>query len=707
MPTTLQPARPATPSPPRPATSAAPLQILAVRPGRRPVDEGIRPGTGSTAPLGLVGGSTGDDVLCVLFRPTKPVTGVRLSAWFVPRPTGALTDPVPVPGLQHLPVPPRHVGPPRDPGRLRDAGGFDPDTAQAYVAALRPGHDLVPGPRWMWPEADPALRAATPDGQDPFTFTHQYTQRVRVELTVDDQPEAGASIEIDIVDVDRFGSLYERLLTRLVRPDTRRQARERGLSRVWDAYHPWYPVLAIGLAKARRYLHAVREDVSRQRHNLPDPAWLMRVGIYLELLTFLGIAEAVRDEYPDLLNPAERRCVEHSPAFAQIRRRIDPTAWRRVWQHRDIVPAAGPLTAAGPVDIRNLLRKETANLAFLEVHHDDLRHALQLAGPEPSGGRRAWQRVFRDAERAVLQTSAEVFPELRHLGPAVTEFVCWHEAGQFPVPAPVPPWLTALFGDRDGLYPTAARHYRRSMNEVATWARECGLMAHPGAECIPADASLIESRLRADTARCAALDAADGLATDAGGDTHGIPAGLLHATRVFAPLTVAQTAQLAAHSVRRELAPGDLILREGQHASALHIVERGTVQITVRQPDDVELAVATVGPADVLGEHSLLTGQPASATVRALDRAIIHEIPGPTLRALLQQRPDLAVELTLLLGQRRAHRHHAAQRYLFGRPPHEPRLSRLASIVRDALLTGASGRLRGTRGDAKRPPDRA
>ena len=50
------------------------------------------------------------------------------------------------------------------------------------------------------------------------------------------------------------------------------------------------PVLAIGSEKARLYLRAILNDLLLQRRNLPDSRWLLRVGIYLELLTCVGLA---------------------------------------------------------------------------------------------------------------------------------------------------------------------------------------------------------------------------------------------------------------------------------------------------------------------------------------------------------------------------------------------------------------------------------
>jgi hypothetical protein len=150
------------------------------------------------------------------------------------------------------------------------------------------------------------------------------------------------------------------------------------------------------------------------------------------------------------------------------------------------------------VGARNLLRKQRATRAFLELHHDDLEQALELAGPALGGTHETWLRVFRDAERAVLRNVAGAFPELEALPTEWREFALWHERGDFETLGlgRVPRWLSWLVGDRDGVFASASREYRRSMNEVAHRARERGWMDYAGEECVPREASLIESLLR-------------------------------------------------------------------------------------------------------------------------------------------------------------------------------------------------------------------
>jgi hypothetical protein len=89
----------------------------------------------------------------------------------------------------------------------------------------------------------------------------------RVPVTIND-----ARTELDVYEASRFGSLYTRVVARVLTPDAEAQG-------VDVAHPPWYPVLLIGSYKAELYTRALIGDVVFKRHNLADPAWLVRVGL--------------------------------------------------------------------------------------------------------------------------------------------------------------------------------------------------------------------------------------------------------------------------------------------------------------------------------------------------------------------------------------------------------------------------------------------
>ena len=82
-------------------------------------------------------------------------------------------------------------------------------------------------------------------------------------------------------------------------------------------------MLTIGGDKAALYTDTLVADIVGKECHFTDPAWLLRVGVYLELLTCMGIIEAVRADVGDLLESDERDAFETSDAFSEIRRHVD------------------------------------------------------------------------------------------------------------------------------------------------------------------------------------------------------------------------------------------------------------------------------------------------------------------------------------------------------------------------------------------------
>jgi CRP-like cAMP-binding protein len=612
-------------------------------PGRRPEDEAAHPGLGSSEDVGVILPGSDEDPAHLLYTLAGPAD-VRATVSFT-GPDGSLA-PIPVPGWEDRALPPVRFAPESDRLLLR----------------LSPARDLLPG-SWRWEEAGEALRAGATDAEDPFTFGHQFSQRMRIELRVGDEC---ATTSLLVCDLRRCGSLYARLLERLVVPDTDRQAAAAGVPSPGPAYHPWFPVLLIGSDKAALYTRALVEDIARAGQHLSDPGWLVRVGLYLELLTFLGICEAVGEN--DLLSPAERHAFETAPAFAELRSRIDPDAWREVWELRQIAFPRRGAPRTGPVSALNLLAKKKATLRFLHVHHEDLKHAIELAGENRHNAQETWQRVFRDAERAVLRNIPQAFPELGFMPESLRELILWHRGVR------VPPALGGVLADQQGLFAAACNQYRASMNGVARWARRRGLMDHTGRECVPRQVSLLEAHVN-QPARVALLQRYDGYgpALDVGAslpEMYRRPAaelpGLLATAPLFAELSAVEREALARAARPMTLGPTERLVIEGHEGTrSLYVLADGELEVLRRDANGHDHVIDRMDKGAVIGEMSLLTGAPYSATVRAVDGAVVYEFGAPQHDPILHDHPGVVSSLQAIMGERtrdRPAREQAAQR---------------------------------------------
>jgi CRP-like cAMP-binding protein len=496
-------------------------------------------------------------------------------------------------------------------------------------------------------------------------------RRARLELSVTLEGSTVASDEtwFDVCDVRNFGSLYTRVLDRLVAVDTTRQALAAGVPDPGVAYHPWYPALRVGGDKAALYTAAVVADIVDKQHHLTDASWLLRVGVNLELLTCFGIFQALREEVGDLLEPDERAAFEESEAFSEIRRLVNPHAWREAWGLRAIAFPRFGTPRAGPVSVLNLRRKRNATLRFLRVHHEDLKQAIELAGPNRFNAQETWQRVFRDAERAMLRQAGNAFPELSFLPAPAKEAVLWQRVG---------------IAGQHGVFPTMCSQYRASMNSVADWAKARGLMDHAGPESVPLEASLLEAYVH-NPSWVAVLQRQDGLGPNLTVAEPAVGAEptiaeieqLLAGIPILRMLSTDDVHALAVGARPLLLGPTQRFVVEGREGTSLFLVGEGTVEVRIRNDDGSDRLVDTMGPGAVVGEMALLTGEERTATVRSVGETVVYEISRELYAPLLAANPEWLDELAALMAERLARR-----RSRMDEPDHRVHTERILERIR-------------------------
>lgn len=122
---------------------------------------------------------------------------------------------------------------------------------------------------------------------------------------------------------------------------------------------------------------------------------------------------------------------------------------------------------------------------------------------------------------------------------------------------------------------------------------------------------------------------------------------------LFALLSDEARGRVADGARERRFAPGETIVREGDRGSSMFVVESGRLGVSVHGKVGQTQRIAVLEQGAAFGEISLLTGDPRSATVRALTEATLLEIDKSTLSSILRENPSLCGMLELTMQERR------------------------------------------------------
>ena len=119
----------------------------------------------------------------------------------------------------------------------------------------------------------------------------------------------------------------------------------------------------------------------------------------------------------------------------------------------------------------------------------------------------------------------------------------------------------------------------------------------------------------------------------------------LRAIELFRPLPEGELEFIRPALSVEEYSVGDVLMAEGDPGEELFILLSGEVKVVTghRQPE--ETVVRTMGPVEVLGEMSLLTSEPRSATVIATERSHTLVLTKAALDEVLLNHPDICMAL--------------------------------------------------------------
>jgi CRP/FNR family transcriptional regulator, cyclic AMP receptor protein len=116
---------------------------------------------------------------------------------------------------------------------------------------------------------------------------------------------------------------------------------------------------------------------------------------------------------------------------------------------------------------------------------------------------------------------------------------------------------------------------------------------------------------------------------------------------IFSACSQRELAQVASLTVLATMSAGSFLTRQGAAGGIAYVLASGSAEV-VRNGK----RLAKLGPGDVIGELSLIDGQPRSATVKALTEIEVLELDARDLAKLMKKVPSVVRKLLDSLATR-------------------------------------------------------
>jgi CPA2 family monovalent cation:H+ antiporter-2 len=128
------------------------------------------------------------------------------------------------------------------------------------------------------------------------------------------------------------------------------------------------------------------------------------------------------------------------------------------------------------------------------------------------------------------------------------------------------------------------------------------------------------------------------------------PAELVSTFPLFAGLTPEQQEVILLHFETRRVQPGERVIRAGDKANNVYFISSGEVEVVPRGRDEK----IKLGPGSFFGEMALLTGEPRSADVTALDFCKFLTLSRRDFRRMLKMYPSMREHIVARAAERGA-----------------------------------------------------
>ena len=110
---------------------------------------------------------------------------------------------------------------------------------------------------------------------------------------------------------------------------------------------------------------------------------------------------------------------------------------------------------------------------------------------------------------------------------------------------------------------------------------------------------------------------------------------------------------IAARARKRMVTAGEMIVKQGARDTDMFIISEGSFRVTTAcEALGIERDLKTLVPGDCFGETALLSGEPRTANVQAVDRGELWVLSRADLEAVAKEEPETLLALCRMLARR-------------------------------------------------------
>ena len=126
----------------------------------------------------------------------------------------------------------------------------------------------------------------------------------------------------------------------------------------------------------------------------------------------------------------------------------------------------------------------------------------------------------------------------------------------------------------------------------------------------------------------------------------------LHEVPLFSEMDEQEVADVRAIMDEMKFKAGQVILREGELGNLFYVITEGRAEITIRDAGGADVVLHEAGPGDFFGELSMLTSEPRSARVRAIEDLTTLALERDDFFEFLRTHTHAAIDVMVELGGR-------------------------------------------------------